>query len=215
MEMNRKGNCLNFGNCPKADRKEIIELGITEDFVCPECNSDLNEILAQKSGGGKTKLVIVAVIAVLGLVGGGTFFALSGGEEASPAATIEQPTSATEQPASATTEQPANTATVPEVKPESVPEKVKTPAPEQQQKSSSVNFEFGSYKGETKNGKAHGMGTLYYSKHQLISTRDRQERYAESGDYLVGEFYNGEVVQGKLFDKSNSQKEAIIVGRPN
>ena len=40
MNTKRAGKCINFGNCTKADNKEIIELEITEDFLCPECNSE-------------------------------------------------------------------------------------------------------------------------------------------------------------------------------
>jgi hypothetical protein len=208
MEMTRKGNCLNFNNCSKADRKEIIEVGITEDFICPECESELIDIPAKKSG-GKKGLVIIGAVVILALVGGGAFFALSGGEdEETP---IEEPVQSLI---------PAETQAPEEIQApieEPVQKEVQTPpavqAPAQQ--NGSLSLSFGNYKGETKNGKAHGMGTLYYTQHHLISTRDRQERYAEQGDYLVGEFYKGEVVQGKLYDKTNTQKETIIVGRPN
>ena len=50
MDIVRKGKCINFGNCAKADNHEIIELSFTEDFVCPECNSDLQEIKTKKRG---------------------------------------------------------------------------------------------------------------------------------------------------------------------
>jgi hypothetical protein len=33
MDTTRLGKCINFGNCAKADRKEIIELEITEEIV--------------------------------------------------------------------------------------------------------------------------------------------------------------------------------------
>jgi len=207
MEMTRKGNCLNFNNCSKADRKEIIEVGITEDFICPECESELIDIPAKKSG-GKKGLVIIGAVVILALVGGGAFFALSGGEEETPEEAVVQPVLPEENLAPEEIQAP---------KEEPVQKEVQTPpavqAPAQQ--NGSLSLSFGNYKGETKNGKAHGMGTLYYTQHHLISTRDRQERYAEQGDYLVGEFYNGEVVQGKLYDKANTQKETIIVGRPN
>ena len=40
-KLNKKGRCRNLGNCPKANTKEIIEVGIGEDFVCPECGGQL------------------------------------------------------------------------------------------------------------------------------------------------------------------------------
>lgn len=216
MEMTRRGSCINFGNCSKADLKETIELGVTEDFVCPECESELTEIVGKKgSGGKKLPLVIGGVVLVLALVGGGLFFALSGNEadeefdytELSANEDVELAVSEVVEPQEETVvepqaEKPAAEATAPTVK--------NAPAA-----SSGLELGFGSYKGETKNGKAHGMGTLYFSQHHQISERDRQERYAEAGDYIVGEFYNGELVQGKLYDSSNNQKQTIILGRPN
>ncbi len=70
-----------------------------------------------------------------------------------------------------------------------------------------------SYKGEALNGKPHGMGTMYYKQASLISPKDLKKRVAEPGDYLTGEFYDGNVVQGKLFDSNNAIKEVIMIGR--
>jgi hypothetical protein len=36
---------------------------------------------------------------------------------------------------------------------------------------------------------------------------------ADAGDYLTGEFFEGNVVQGKLFDSGNNVKEVIMIGR--
>ena len=35
---------MNIGNCSKANAKEIIEVGIGEDFICPECGGQLVEV---------------------------------------------------------------------------------------------------------------------------------------------------------------------------
>lgn len=69
------------------------------------------------------------------------------------------------------------------------------------------------YKGEVLNGKAHGMGTMYYKKSTQLSPKDLKKRMAESGDYLTGEFFEGNVVQGKLFDADNNVKEVVMIGR--
>jgi hypothetical protein len=69
------------------------------------------------------------------------------------------------------------------------------------------------YKGEVLNGKPHGMGTMYYKQSTQISPKDLKKRMAESGDYLTGEFYEGNPVQGKLFDAGNNVKEIIMIGR--
>ena len=78
----------------------------------------------------------------------------------------------------------------------------------------SVSVKGGGYIGQVKNGKPHGQGTLTYNNRTRISTRDMKERYAEAGQYIIGEFYEGELVQGKLFDKGNEPIESIILGRP-
>jgi hypothetical protein len=71
----------------------------------------------------------------------------------------------------------------------------------------------GKYVGEMKNGQMQGLGTFYYGQHELISPRDMKKRYAEAGDYLIGEFYEGKVVSGKLYDSNNTIKEVIMIGR--
>jgi hypothetical protein len=69
------------------------------------------------------------------------------------------------------------------------------------------------YTGEVMNGRPHGLGTMYYIQQTLISPKDLKKRMAEVGDYITGEFYEGTLVQGKLFDKNNELKEIITIGR--
>jgi hypothetical protein len=76
-----------------------------------------------------------------------------------------------------------------------------------------LNVNGGTYIGETQNGRPHGMGTIYYKQNQVISPKDLKKRTASAGDYLIGEFYEGNPVQGKLFGASNQVKETIIIGR--
>lgn len=77
-----------------------------------------------------------------------------------------------------------------------------------------LKFKGGSkYVGEVEENKMHGLGTYYYGKKELISPKDLKKRYAQAGDYLIGEFYQGKVVSGKLYDKNNKLKEIIMIGR--
>ena len=67
----RKGRCINFGNCPKADSKEVIEINLGDDFVCP---NDCGPLIPVEDKNwwdewGKTTAIIVAVVLILG--GGG------------------------------------------------------------------------------------------------------------------------------------------------
>ena len=222
MSTTRLGKCINFGNCAKADRREIIELDVTEDFVCPECNSDLldDDTKGKKGGGGGSKKgLIIGIVAVL-LLGGGAaaYFLLGDKEEKTPEPRMER-----------TIETPVDEAVTDEVEPQDEPEQIAEPEPEpakveepkpvQQPKpatpsSGTVSVSGGTYTGELKNGKPHGMGTLKYNTHTLISKRDSKNRYAEAGEYITGEFYEGELVSGKLFDKNGDQREALNIGRP-
>lgn len=40
----RKGRCTNYDGCSKADKDEILEIDELDDFVCPECGHELEEI---------------------------------------------------------------------------------------------------------------------------------------------------------------------------
>ena len=69
------------------------------------------------------------------------------------------------------------------------------------------------YVGEMKDGTMHGLGTYYYAEKQQISKKDLKKRVAEAGDYIIGEWFEGNVVSGKFYGSNNSLKEVIIIGR--
>jgi hypothetical protein len=68
------------------------------------------------------------------------------------------------------------------------------------------------YVGNMVKGQMHGLGTYTYGQRELISTRDSKNRYAEAGDYIIGQFECGNVVSGKLYDRDNNLKEVVIIG---
>jgi len=69
---NRKGKCINFGNdCPIADHKQVVELTVTEDFVCPECGSNLIEEVKPKPF--PVIPIIIAAVLLVG-IGFGVFW---------------------------------------------------------------------------------------------------------------------------------------------
>ncbi|MDE7350533.1 MAG: hypothetical protein K2N25_05655, partial [Muribaculaceae bacterium] len=77
---------------------------------------------------------------------------------------------------------------------------------------SSHNLGYGTWTGGMKNGQPHGTGTLTYSTSRTIDSRDSKGRVAEPGEYVVGEWDNGHLVQGRWF-KNDGSKEAIIIGK--
>lgn len=208
MSTKRTGKCINFGNCAKADRYEMIELDVTEDFVCPECNSDLEEGPSNPPKRNLLPIIIVVIVLLLG--GGAAAFFLLGDKEEDDAPIFTQ---VDEEPET----EPEPVVVEPEPEPEIADEE---PEPAQKpttpvKTSGTVSVTGGSYTGELKDGKPHGMGTIKYNSSTLIDSRDAKQRRAEAGQYITGEFHNGRLVQGKLYDKNNNQLENIILGRAN
>jgi hypothetical protein len=39
--MGKRGLCMNLGNCSNANQQKVLDIGIGEDFVCPECHKSL------------------------------------------------------------------------------------------------------------------------------------------------------------------------------
>lgn len=78
--------------------------------------------------------------------------------------------------------------------------------------SSSHKLNYGTWTGGWKNGNPHGTGTLTYSVSRTIDSRDPKGRVAQPGEYIVGEWDNGHLVQGRWFKKDGT-KEAVIIGK--
>ena len=64
----RKGRCINFGNCAKADAKEVQEVNLGDDFVCSnsDCGSDLQDLPPAKPLPIKQIVIVVAALVCLG-----------------------------------------------------------------------------------------------------------------------------------------------------
>ena len=76
----------------------------------------------------------------------------------------------------------------------------------------SGRLSYGKWSGSWKSGKPNGTGTMRYTEEHLIDTRDPQKRVAKAGDYIIGEFANGRLVQGVWYDSANNVKGSIIIG---
>ena len=76
----------------------------------------------------------------------------------------------------------------------------------------SGRLSYGKWSGSWKSGKPNGTGTMRYTEEHLIDSRDPQKRVAKAGDYIIGEYANGRLVQGVWYDSSNNVKGSIIIG---
>lgn len=55
--MMKSGLCMNVGNCTNANQHKVLEIGVGEDFVCPECHKSLLVYTPKKA------LPVVALVA--------------------------------------------------------------------------------------------------------------------------------------------------------
>jgi hypothetical protein len=187
------GICLN-DECSKGKSKEVQQISMRKEFVCAECGSELRECPPPKKKNFTP--VIIAAVLVLIAAGVACFFLLGNTDkkkaEPQPVETHVQSDEPQE------VEEPKddpndNTKVEQPVKP-----------------GGSINY--GKWSGEWKNGKPHGSGTMIYTQQHLIDSRDPQNRTAEKGDYIIGDFNNGKLVQGVWYDSANNVKGSIIIG---
>lgn len=86
--------------------------------------------------------------------------------------------------------------------------------PEESSPEMKLTFPNGDYYiGKVKNGKMHGDGKYYFVQAGIVSRNDPKERKAESGSYILGDWFNGDLYKGKLYDKNGIFIERIILGR--
>lgn len=250
----KSGKCTNFSSgdqkgCPKADANEIIEVDITDDFVCPHCHSELMEVAPKKKGMPAWIWGVVALI-VLGGGGTGAYFAFGGGEKEIPVQEITldaesytvkvgesvminamaMPIEATNPALSyASADEAIATVLGPEItgvkagkttitvsaldgslvsKSVEVTVKAKVQPPQ-----GPTYPTVGTFSGRLKNGYPHGTGTLTFKTQRLIDAHDEKARVAQPGDYLIGEWDNGHLVQARWYDAANNHKETIVLGK--
>ena len=79
----RTGQCMNIGNCPKANSRETIEINIGEEFICPECRGNLREIKKKPF----PWWIVIAAVVVAGL-GTGAYFIFTGSGNTPPTVTL-------------------------------------------------------------------------------------------------------------------------------
>lgn len=229
----RYGKCLN-DECPKCKTKEIITLPARKDFVCPDCGKQLRECPPPK----KTSIQrFVPMIVIAVLVSGALLTWLLLPSSSKSEATTQDSLTATvsNQPMAMNTAVETDTVTVAEsvenhVEIDSMPndnswpsaEPVQTVSTSTQTKQTSSQEEksqsgahalgYADWKGGWRNGKPHGNGTMTYTQSHLIDSRDDKGRIASPGEYIIGEWDNGHLVQGRWFKKDGT-KEAIIIGK--
>lgn len=194
----KKGRCVNFGNCDKADAKESIEVSLGEKFICPSCGGTLME--ERKETPPKWLIPVVVALVIGGGVTGGYFYATKrAGGDKDPDTIIH-----TKKPPVVTTD------TIIQVEPPVEPP-VDPPTPDPNVVITQ-DLGYAVWVGRMKNGKFNdSQGELTYKSRHLIEERDGKKRVANPGDRVVGTFINGHATNVRWY-KADGNVETIFIG---
>lgn len=231
--MERKIICRNVGVCTKAGKVQIITDDDAE-LKCPECGSEDVELVKDvPTNPGNTKkiiAIIAAAIIVLGGGGFGIFKACSSGDNTNPIPeeidTVQVDSTAKDTANVDSALESINNAQREKDSLQRVAdslanqvEKAKqenntAKQPKQPQTASNEkDLGYAVFVGSLKNGKPNDVeGRLTFKSSHIIDSRDPKGRIAEPGDYVIGEFVDGRLVQGIWYDSKNVVKGSIIIG---
>ena len=228
----RYGICLN-DNCEKCKIKEIQEIPARKEFVCqnPECGKPLRECPSPKKGGkGKLIGIIAGVVALLAIIIGVVVLGRGGEKTTAPvpdsvavspvdsdsikAAQMEAEHQRLKDSRAAVAEvadaekkddNPTELQKAPE-KPIATPASVSKPAAT----GGTKKLGYATFKGSWPNDV---NGRMVFKSSHVIDSRDPKGRVAEPGDYVIGEWADGHLVQGIWYGSDNQVKGSVIIGR--
>jgi len=217
-----KGMCRNE-DCEMCDQIQEAE---KSNFKCEKCGKDLipfGNKTSEPGGGSNKKLIgiIAGVVVVLAIIGG--IIALGGsGEE------VPKPEPVTVAPVDSDSIKAAQMAAENQKLKDSLaaaeaakqkveeeakkkPEEVKKPQPPTGGGSGgSKNLGYATFKGSWPNDV---NGRMVFKTSHVIDSKDPKGRVAEAGDYVIGEWADGHLVQGIWYGADNQVKGSVIIGR--
>lgn len=219
----RYGICLN-DNCEKCKSKEVQEIPARKDFVCAECGKPLRECPPPKKG-GNTKLIgiIAGALALLAIIG--CVIAFSGSKDPKPiektevVAPIDSDSIKAVQMAAENQRLKDSLAAVEaeNAKKQEAPVQKQTAAPASSiptqkpvSSSGTKNLGYATFKGSWPNDV---NGRMVFKSSHVIDSKDPKGRVAEAGDYVIGEWADGHLVQGIWYGSDNQVKGSVIIGR--
>lgn len=216
----RNGRVSKFGMCVNEDCEKYKEVQeITHgDFVCEKCGKPLTSCPPPNEKGKKGKIIaIIAVaIALLAIIGG--IIAFSGGNAEEQQALAPTDSIAAKDSVEVAPEVVKDTVVVTDTIVQRDTVKVETPAKVKGSKPTSVkpaasgskNLGYATFKGSWPNDV---NGRMVFKTSHVIDSRDPKGRMAEAGDYVIGEWADGHLVQGIWYGADNQVKGSVIIGR--
>jgi hypothetical protein len=213
-----KGMCRNE-DCEMCDQIQEAE---KSNFKCEKCGKDLipfGNKSSEPSGGPNKKLIaiIAGVVVVLAIIAG--VFAMSGGEEPPKqdpvaVAPVDSDSIKTAKMAAENQRLKDSLAAVEAAnakKQEAPAAKSVAPAASKPAASGgSKNLGYATFKGSWPNDV---NGRMVFKTSHVIDSKDPKGRVAEAGDYVIGEWADGHLVQGIWYGADNQVKGSVIIGR--
>lgn len=206
----RYGVCLNDG-CSKCKAKEVQQIPARKELVCAECGKPLRECRRPLTWWEKNGKKVIGASAAAVVVGAGTAFGLGAFDNHAPQKPVTEHVRPVKKKGgkskladkdSVVDAVAAPVATEPAEAKVSDPKPVVEPAGGSVTGMGTINFDYGKYVGEIRNGKPDGSGVLTYSKAQkVVSTKDVM---AQPGDRIEGVFENGKATFVTLYKKDGN-----------
>lgn len=216
----RYGICLN-DNCEKCKSKEVQEIPARKDFVCqnPECGKPLRECPPPKKYDKKKYIAIIAgVVVLLAIIVGIIAFSGNGKETSNPdsvtVAPVDSDSIKAAQMAAENQRLKDSLAAAEAAKQKAEEEakkkqkEVKNPQPPTG--GGSKNLGYATFKGSWPNDV---NGRMVFKTSHIIDSKDPKGRVAEAGDYVIGEWSDGHLVQGIWYGADNQVKGSVIIGK--
>ena len=216
-----KGMCRNE-DCEMCDQIQEAE---KSNFKCEKCGKDLipfGNKTSDPGGRPKTKLIgiIAGVVLLLAIIG--CIIAFSGGSEEKrgpvPVPEVKENTDSIKAAQEAAEQQrikdSLDAVAAAEAAKKQEAEKKAEPASAAQKPaksaSGSKNLGYAIFKGSWPSDV---NGRMEFKSSHVIDSRDPKERMAEAGDYVIGEWADGHLVQGIWYGSDNQVKGSVIIGR--
>ena len=222
----------NGTHCSKCDSKEIQKIRSSKDFVCEECGEKLMKTEAPDEGGNsRLYAIIAAVVIVIAVIVGFILFGGSGNQTELKDSTEQVLVVDSDSIRKAQAEQDSiraiNQARIDSLRNDSIAKAeaeknrkggnnkaapISKPA-NGSMSTGTKDLGYAVYRGSLKNGKPDGVnGRLTFKTQHVIDSKDPKARVAEAGDYVIGEFVDGHLVQGRWYGADNTLKSGIIIG---
>lgn len=225
-----KGCCHNYDGCDMATEKVVQEKEKTE-FICEECGKPLYPVDEKRKTTYDHKKIVIILIAMLIIVGCIVYF--WGGKSQSDVPTIDSMIVDSITVADSIENSPETTIKVDTVvirdtvvsnNTTTISEKMSTKTvvntttrtnlkKNKSSNSNTLRLSYGTYTGAIKGGYPHGQGRLTYTTSRQINQFDSKGRIANPDEYIIGEFYNGFVVFGKLYDTNGNVITSLNFGQ--